>query len=90
MNSANRTDFEIETEQYLQQNNIYGLFHKLTEQLVIEKPADPLGFILGLLEQPTCSLLFTASRADRRPCRPWIRHRPKDRIAGCRDKWKII
>lgn len=61
-----RTEFEMETEQYLEKYNIYGLFHRLTEQLVIEKPNDPLGFLLNLLERPN-SKQQLRSPVDRSP-----------------------
>lgn len=51
MNKENRTALEIEAEEYLESNNIYELFHHLTEQLVIEKPNDPLGYVLSMIEK---------------------------------------
>ncbi len=49
----NRNAQEIENEQYLEKNDIFGLFQHLTEQLVLERPSDPLGFIISVLEKPT-------------------------------------
>jgi hypothetical protein len=51
MNKENRTHLEIEVEEYLESNNIYELFHYLTEQLVVDKPNDPLGYVLGMIEK---------------------------------------
>lgn len=58
MNKDNRTEYEIESEKYLEKNNLFSLFQHLTEQLVVEKPIDPLGFILNLLEKPVSQTLI--------------------------------
>ena len=51
MNTQNRAALETDAELYLEENKIYELFHYLTEQLVIEKPNDPLGYVLGMIEK---------------------------------------
>lgn len=53
MNKEVRTELEIENERYLEKFNIFGLFQQLTEQLVINKPPDPLGLVISILEKPT-------------------------------------
>lgn len=55
MKKFNRSKFETETEEYLERNRIFEMFQSLTEQLVVNKPTDPLGFILKCLETPTCT-----------------------------------
>lgn len=52
MSRENRTQYEVEAEQYLEKYNVYRLFQHMTEQLVLEKPNEPLGFLLSLLEKP--------------------------------------
>lgn len=37
---------------YLEQNNIYDLFRHCMDRLVIEKPQDPLSFLIQLLQHP--------------------------------------
>lgn len=57
MKPESRAQFELESEDYLEKHNIFGIFQNLTEQLIVERPKDPLGFILGLLEKPVTELI---------------------------------
>jgi hypothetical protein len=39
-------------QEYLQTHNVYGLLEQLLQQVVQEKPANLLDFLIGKLEAP--------------------------------------
>lgn len=67
----NRSSQEKEGEIYLQKHDIFDLFKSLTESLAIEKPQDPIGFLMKKLTQNQSKKNFlTKSKAfsyDRHP-----------------------
>ena len=52
MEQFNRTEFENDSEVFLENFNIYELFRNLTQQLVVHKPENPLHFMINYLENP--------------------------------------
>ena len=52
MNREEQIEAFEEAQEYLQTNNVYGLIEQLLQQVVQEKPANVLDFLISKLEAP--------------------------------------
>jgi hypothetical protein len=61
-------------DDYLDEHNVYEMFSGLMRKLVINKPKDPLAFLIAALEQPVQQVREQTNpdSLDHRPCRPAI------------------
>lgn len=58
MNQEQALNLEIQSEQYQENHNIYGMFQELIEGLVINKPKDPINYLINKLSQPEVYCYF--------------------------------
>jgi hypothetical protein len=52
MNRNEKTEYIVEVEKHLQHNRVYELMEKLTRDLIVHQPADPLSFLIDRLKHP--------------------------------------
>ena len=64
MNKEEQGEAYQEIQDYLQQNNVHGIFSQLVQQIMLHKPANLLDFAIEHLQQPSSMLRFT----QRWPC----------------------
>jgi hypothetical protein len=52
MNKSEKLEYQQQTEQYLEERQVYDLFNYLATALLKEKPRDPYQFLISKLETP--------------------------------------
>jgi hypothetical protein len=49
MNKSEKLQYQRDIEKYLEENQVYNLFEDLLNQLIIQKPENPLEFLISQL-----------------------------------------
>lgn len=58
MDLRQKIEYQQEVESYLEHENVYDLFEYLLKELLIDKPEDPLNYLISKLEKPQRRRLF--------------------------------
>lgn len=64
MNTQQKTEYIRSLEETLESKNVYELFERLTRDLIVHQPANPLDFLLEKLKHPDGSARFTQGSAS--------------------------
>jgi hypothetical protein len=52
MNKAEKTQYIIDLERELEQKHVYELFERLTRELIVHQPSNPIEFLIEKLKHP--------------------------------------
>mgnify|MGYP001001540698 CR=1 FL=1 len=52
MDKTDKLNYQREVEKYLQGKHVYELFEDLMKSLILQKPADPIDFMIRKLTDP--------------------------------------
>lgn len=58
MNKYEKENYVMETEDYLEKNNVYSVFEELMNQVILNKPDDPITFLKKYLQNPIGKFIF--------------------------------
>ena len=58
MDLRQKIEYQQEVESYLEYQNVYDLFEYLLKELLVDKPEDPLNYLISKLEKPHRRRLF--------------------------------
>ena len=53
-----KIDFQRGCEEYIEEQGLYEIFEDMMRNLIINKPEDPVKFLIDKLEKPESKLLF--------------------------------
>lgn len=56
MDKLQRFEFQQSIDQYLEQNQVYELFEGLLKEIVLNRPDQPLDFLIQKLQKPKSKL----------------------------------
>ena len=54
-----KIDFQRGCEEYIEEQGLYEIFEDMMRNLIINKPDDPVKFLIDKLEKPESKLNFT-------------------------------
>jgi adenylate kinase len=63
MNREEKLAFQKETEEYFESKRVYDLFEKLLKELVINKPEDPIDYLMDRLKKKDIKRIFVTGSA---------------------------
>jgi hypothetical protein len=69
MNTQQKTEYIRSLEETLETKNVYELFERLTRDLIVHQPANPLEFLLEKLKHPDGSAFLMQGSASS----SWVR-----------------
>ena len=70
MNKVQKIDYVKEVSDHLEKNSVFEIFERMTRELIVNQPENPIDFLINSLKNPQGNQNSISSKIQKIPLKP--------------------